>query len=571
MDASAILRSPIASLGILALAASLAVAEPEGMKPERLDDLVRNIWKAKEIEPVGLSDDAEFLRRVSFDLVGAPPAYWEADEFLKSADPGKRSNLIASLLSDERYGAYRASLLMGEIVEGRVENRRLPMESFESYFESSFNKDKPYDQLVSELISARGDSAENGATYLVTTHQANPEDLTGTVMRLFNGTQLRCVQCHDDKFGDWKQTDFWGTASFFARTGVRPNEKMGNRLVSVVVQERKRGEMTIPEGGITPNLRNLPKEEREALRRQMMQEMRTSPVEPSFLGNPVTLEETSDRRKELARLVTSPENPLFARSTVNRVWAEMFGKGLIEPVDDIHGKDAGDWEPVLAALSSEFVRSGHRLKPLYGLIARSQVYQISSRADEETASGLEANFARARLRAHRPEVLLEAIFRATRAHAGEELEPRKDLRRRVLSRFQFAFGNDEGNRSLNFEATIPQALMMMNDPIIEKALVPNAGSTLLAIGQSTRDANERVRLIYLAAHSREPSEGETADALEYLSGAEAEGRVALVADAKTAREAKRAAKQDRSLRKEAEPYQDLLWALMNTSEFLYNH
>lgn len=329
--------------------------------------------------------------------------------------------------------------------------------------------------------------------------------------------------------------------------------------------------MTIPEGGTTPNLRNLPKEEREAVRRKMMQEMRTAPVEPSFLGEPVDLAPNTDRRAELARLATSPDNPLFARTTVNRVWSEMFGKGLIEPVDDIHGKDAGDWEPVLAALSAEFVRSGHRLKPLYGLIANSNVYQLSSRCEGDDRAGLEIHFARARLRAHRPEVLLEAIFRATRAHAGEELEPRKDLRRRVLSRFQFAFGNDEGNRSLNFEATIPQALMMMNDPIIEKALAPNAGSTLLAIGQSTRDANERVRLIYLAAHSREPSEGETADALEYLSGAEGEGRIALVADARSPLEARRAAKQDRSLRKEAEPYQDLLWALMNTSEFLYNH
>ncbi len=563
------------TVGLLLTLLSPAANADGSLFSADIDRMIQSVWQSKEIEPVGVASDSEFLRRVSFDLIGLPPSYQEAEAFLESSHPDKRSQLVSELLDSDDYGVHRSSVLMAEIIEGRVIKQRLPMESFEKYFETSFNGDKPYDQMVREMVLASGDTSENGATYMVVTHQANPEDLTGTVSRLFNGTQLRCVQCHDDKFGDWKQTDFWGTAAFFARTDVRPNEKMGNRLLSVVVSDRKKGEIVIPEGGVTPSLKGLPKEERRKARREMLMAERRGAIAPAFLGDPVTVKKNQNRREVLARLVTSPENTLFARSTVNRVWSEMFGKGLIEPVDDIHEKDAGEWEPLLQTLSEDFARSGHSLKRLYGLLAMTETYQRTSESEDDI-KGLEASFARSRMRPHSPEVLLNAILRTSHAEKQmakqEEKMGRKSLRNRVLEKFSFAFGNDEGNRVLSFEATIPQALMMMNDPIIERAIAPAPGSLLMDIAQETKEPQERIRLLYLAALSREPNEHEMNDAMEYLSESLAADRQpVLVADIGGNTDRRKGGRSFRNLRKQAEPYQDVLWALMNTSEFLYNH
>ncbi|MCA9439676.1 MAG: DUF1549 domain-containing protein [Candidatus Omnitrophica bacterium] len=561
-------------LSLYAISISQARAEEQGLSSSDIDRMVQSIWKSKGIGPVGPASDSEYLRRVYFDLTGLPPSLDETESFLQSTDPDKRSKLVSKLLSDPAYGAHRADVLMGEIIEGRILNRRLPEESFRKYFESSFNQDKPYDQMVRELISASGDSAENGATYLVVTHQANPEDMTGTVTRLFNGTQYRCFQCHDDKFGDWKQTDFWGTAAFFARTDIRPNERMENRLVSVLIQDRKNGEGVIPEGGVTPALNGLSKEERKKTRRQMLMEERKNPVAPSFLGEPVRVGKNENRREVLAKLMTSPENELFARSAANRVWADMFGNGLIEPVDDIYDKDAGEWEPLLDSLAKELVRSGHSLKTLYRLIANTQTYQLTSESDEDSED-LASVFARSRMRAHAPEVLLDSILMTTQGEEAfqkrQQKMDSKGPRDRILEKFTFAFGNDEGSRVLSFEATIPQALMMMNDPIIERALKPTPDSSLGRVVRETANPRERVRLVYLSALSREPLEGEMNDALAYLREVEG-GRQAplLVADSGD-RSGRRSKKRFQRMNKQMEPYQDLLWALMNTSEFLYNH
>ncbi|MCA9448460.1 MAG: DUF1549 domain-containing protein, partial [Candidatus Omnitrophica bacterium] len=164
-------------LSLYAISISQARAGEQDLSSSDIDRMVQSIWKSKGIGPVGPASDSEYLRRVYFDLTGLPPSLDETESFLQSTDPDKRSKLVSELLSDPAYGAHRADVLMGEIIEGRILNRRLPEESFRKYFESSFNQDKPYDQMVRELISASGDSAENGATYLVVTHQANPEDM----------------------------------------------------------------------------------------------------------------------------------------------------------------------------------------------------------------------------------------------------------------------------------------------------------------------------------------------------------------------------------------------------------
>jgi hypothetical protein len=544
------------------------------MKAADLDGIVAEVWKAVEIEPASKASDAEFLRRVALDLTGQPPSLADTIEFLESDNPDKRTKWIDKLLSSHEYASHRASIWMDLIDEGRVDKMKLPLESFQSFFEEAFAEDKPFDQTVRELIAAEGSSSENGGTYLIASHQAKQENLVGTTTRLFMGTRLQCAQCHDDKFAKWTQDDFWGMAAFYARTQVRPDEKMGNRPISVKVTDRQRGETVIPEGGTPVNLRTLPKEERREAQREMMMEQRENPVSPSFMGQPVSLKPRQNRREELAKLVTSHNNPLFARTMVNRVWSEMFGRGLIEPVDDLYGKDAVEFEPLLQKLAQEFIRSGHSMKHLYRLIATSQTYGRTSQGEDASVEKRHY-FAQARLRPLSPRVLFDSLLAATGVESavgkGQTDKRLENQKRRYFQRFELVFGNDEGNRATSFEGTIPQALMLMNDPLIARGLEPNKGTTLNQIGDRTSDPRERIRLLYLAALCREPNAAELNEALEYVKESLTTEDSILLADASpNSRGRPKGRGGNRGLR-EAAPYQDLFWALLNTTEFMYHH
>ncbi|MCG3196653.1 MAG: hypothetical protein GHCLOJNM_01129 [bacterium] len=547
-------------IALLALSGSA-----HALTPSELDTLIDRIWATHGITPAPTSSDSEFFRRVYLDLAGEPPSVEETVNFLTSNEPNKRAKAIEQLLATREYGDHHGRVWTNLILEGRVLKRRFPRERFDSYLADSFNKNKPFDDLVKELIAVEGSSADNGATFLILSHEGKPEDLTSTSARLFLGTQLRCAQCHDDKFGPWKQEQFWGFAAFFARVETRPEKSpLAKRPESFLVTDRPRGEAIIPEDGATPSFKDLPPEERRKARMALEREMRTHPVRPAFLGQPVDLHPRDHRRKALAeRIVRAPDN-LFARTQVNRVWAEMFGAGLIEPLDDLYGKTAGDWEPVLQALASHFIESGHRMKSLYALIANTKAYQLTSEGQTESNS-LREYFARARLRPLSPEALFQTILKTTNVESTASATRKARLeqeKQRYLERFVFVFGNDEGEKSTAFEGTIPQALMMMNDPLIERGLAPLGGTTLHRILESSQSVSERIRFLYLGALSREPSVAEMKDAQRFLVEASPEP----IGDARAIRPRDRLARM-----REAEAYQDLLWSLMNSAEFLYNH
>lgn len=541
---------------------------------EDIDRQVGLAWTNLNVSPAETCTDAEFLRRAYLDLVGQTPSLEQTLSFLNSKVADKRSDLIDALLESPEYGERRATVWQNLMKEGRVLRRQFPIDSFHAPLAEAFQKDMPFDEFVRALISAEGSSKDNPFTYLVLTHEAKPEDLTSTTARLFLGTQLQCAQCHDDKIGPWKQNDFWGFAAFYSRVGAQPEQKGKGRPESYLVAERRRGEAIIPEGGTPVSFQGLPKEERQMARRELEMEMRANPVAPAYLGEIIRQSEEESRRATLARILTTQDG-LFPRAVVNRVWAELFGAGLIDPVDNIHGKTAGDFEPVLRELADHFTRSDYSLKELYRVLMNTRAYHLSSKGTEDSVT-LRTAFAQARLRPIGPEVLLESLLATTnleevpKNRAGEEAFQRN--KRRVLEKFVFAFGNDEGESSTAFEGTIPQALMMMNDEIMARAVMPQPGSTFHNVLRSGDDAGDRVRMLYLAVLCREPSDEELSECMQYIKDTGPSDGPVLAEPVNLGRKRRGAGRpQQAQMAQAAEPYQDIYWALLNTSEYLYNH
>jgi len=485
-----------------------------------IDDEITLRLKQEKIPVSAKTDDAEFLRRVYLDLTGILPTVETVRAFLDSKDPQKREKLIDELLNDSNYGKQLAEIWVTQMVPSDSANRALLTDNLRKWLESGFNKNKPWNKMVEELITATGNIDENGATIFFVANNG-VDKLTGTVSKLFMGVQLQCAQCHNHPFTDWKQDEYWGMAAFFARVVQNGNAKQ---------VAKDGGTITISEGAVPKfgKKGNLP------------DGAKVVPAKFLGAGSP-TIAKGSPARPVLARWMTSADNPYFAKAMVNRTWAHFFGRGFVNPIDDMHDGNPATHPELLVALTEQFKRNNFDVKYLVKAIVLSEAYQRTSRPTDGNETDTEL-FSRMYIKGLTPEQLFDSIVRVVGPPKGAlDGIPKKGAggKKGGGPRDQFInfFRVEEGADPLAFQDGIPQALRLMNSALLNK------GGKALEQAVALKKPAEAIEYLYMATLSRRPTV------------AELESRKTYVGQQATIRAA----------------YGDILWALLNSSEFRLNH
>jgi hypothetical protein len=498
-----------------------------------IDELVFRQLQRLGLPPSGLCDDATFLRRATIDLAGRLPTREEAEQFLADKDPGKHDRLIDRLLEGGDHADYFANKWSAVLRNRRKSDRDDPKPTFafHAWIRDSLHQNKPYDQLVRAVLTATGAEVQNPpvAWYREARDAAaQVED----VAQLFLGQRLGCARCHHHPLEKWSQQDYYGLAAFFSRLEVKdppaPRPAQGQKVAPPkpplqVAHQPGSAQATNP---------------------------RTNqPVKPTGLGGAeLEVPDEVDPREKLVDWMVDKDNPYFARALVNRYWKHFLGRGLVEPEDDLRATNPPSNPELLDALARHFADHHHDLKDLVRTICTAQVYRLSAVPHRFNADDRQ-NFSRFLPRRLTAEVLLDAIDAVTLSPTTYKGVP-EGTRAVQLPDNQFdsyflsVFGRPdfasacECERSV--EATLAQCLHMFNSAeLLGKVSGPRASQ----LARDERPPAEKIRELYLVALAREPGDQETA---------------ALVAHVE-----KRGNSQS--------AYEDILWALINTKEFLFNH
>ena len=562
----------------------------------KINGFVKQGWSDSSVTPSERADDGEYARRVSLDIVGHIPAYQRLVQFLNDSSPDKRARLVDELLDDPDY-AEQFSTIWGNLLIGRANNRRTNRGVLERWIKRQFEKNARYDQFVYDLISAEGNSEQNGAVGFLAAHlNENAVPATAITARLFLGLQVQCTQCHNHPFNDWKQSQFWGMNAFFRgtrRQGMGNAQRndfdlTDNDAESIVFFEKRSGIM-------------------EAITRQFVD------------GTLVVGESNDSPRKQLAKLVIDPSKPYLGRAAVNRMWAHFLGSGFTRPIDDMGPHNPPSHPELVDYLAQEFQAAGYDQKRLIRWIAASDAYNLTSRfhsrhdpaplapalrgegqgvrgssartpTTEETAgetatgntaddpaSGQTPLFSHVYVKPFTAEQLYDSLLVATEAHkAGRNFEQSEKQRDEWLGQFVRTFGTDENDEASSFNGTVPQALVMMNGELVRNALSGANGSFLRRVLEGTvskpddatdktksprttasapqpkltgikppKTIPQKIEVLYLTALARKPSPAELSalDKAFHNSG----NRDPILG------------------------LQDVFWALLNSNEFITNH
>ncbi|MBA4190340.1 MAG: S-layer protein [Planctomycetaceae bacterium] len=488
------------------------------------------------IPPSPVCDDATFLRRVSLDIAGRLPTEAEAKAFLADTSADKRDKWIDELLRSPDYADFFASKWTAVLKNRRDDASDIVSNfAFHAWVRDSLLANKPYDQFVRELLGATGTVIGNPPVAWYK-RVKQPKDQIEDVAQLFLGVRMQCAQCHHHPFERWSQDDYYSLAAFFAQVGRKPSGTRDEDLIF-----HKRGTAT------ATNIKT-----REALK-------------PMALGDEVpAISPDEDPRLRLADWMRSPKNPFFAKVLVNRYWKHFFQRGLIEPEDDIRDSNPPSNPDLLAALEKHFIDSRFDLKELVRAITRSNAYQLSATPNKDNVSDRQ-NYSRYYPRRLPAEVMLDAIDQLAGTQTdfpnlppGTRAVALPDNSYNRSSPFLRVFGRPEGESVCECErvqsSNLAQSLHMINASDIRSKLAsPNGRAERLAV--DTRPAGERVKELYRVAFAREPRPDELKAALDYLT----EPRVNAAGQKL---DAPRAAREN---------FRDLIWAIMTTKEFLFNH
>jgi hypothetical protein len=496
----------------------------------------------------GKVGDEVFLRRVSLDLIGRIPTPQEITAFVLDPAADKRERVVQKLLADSRYGEswgrYWRDVIMYRKTEERAQIVQGPLEE---YLIASFNANKPWSQIATEFVTAIGDATENGACGLIIAQQGQPEEVTAEVSRIFLGIQIQCAQCHDHPTDRWKREQFHELTAFFPRVASRLVLTPERREISVVANDnmlagRFRGPMNMRRNG-TPEHYMSDLDDPQA-RGTLMSPVFFATGEKLPLGT-----RDADRRGTLAKWMTDPANPYFAQAFVNRMWSELCGEGFYEPVDDMGPDRMATAPKTLELLANEFADGGYDMQWLFRTILATEMYQLPSaprRGPEEPA--FQANVAQ-RLRADQLFDNLLHVLEASEPAGMAMGRPGGGLYGRFggpRTTFNTAFGYDPSQRRDEIAGSIPQALVMMNSPTVNGAL-RGSGRTMLArlLGE-IKDDSALVQELYLKTLAREPSQSELTTCLLYVKQVGASNS-----------------------EKRTEAFEDVLWSLVNSTEFLH--
>ncbi len=495
----------------------------------------------------GRVGDGIFLRRISLDLVGRVPTPSEITAFVLDPATDKRDKAVQTLLADSRYGEnwgrYWRDVIMYRKTEERAQIIAGPLEE---YLVKSLNENKPWSQVATDFITALGDANENGAVGLIMAQQGQPEEVTAEVSRIFLGVQIQCAQCHDHPTDRWKREQFHELAAFFPRVSSQIRLMMGQPPVTEVAandvpaRPMFRGPMMMRRRG-TPE-HYMPDLQDPQARGTLMTPVLFATGQKLPPGT-----KDGDRRGALAKWITAPENPWFAKALVNRMWSELCGEGFYEPVDDLGPDRIATAPQTLDYLAGQFAESGYDVKWLLQSLMATEMYQLPSaprRGPEEPV--FQANVAQ-RLRADQLfDNLLHVLEASEPAGLGGGRGGLYGASRAPRGQFNTAFGYDPSQRRDEIAGSIPQALAMMNDTRFNAAMRGTGRTMLARLLAEIKDDKALVQELYLKTLAREPSQSELTTCLLFV---------------------KQVGNDTPAKRTEA--FEDILWGLVNSTEFLH--
>ena len=492
-------------------------------RPKENNFIDQAVWNKLEqlgIQPGQLTDDAAFLRRVHLDTIGCLPAPDEVRRFIADSSPDKREQLIDQLLERSEYADFWAMKWADILRVDKAIVKPQGAVAMTRWLRDQFHHNTPYDQFAREIVTAKGNTLAEGPASFYEVHK-DPEMLGRSISQIFLGVRIECAQCHHHPFERWGQADYYAFAGFFTGVQRKAAASGGRKIYS--------------RGGV--NLKH-PQTGVELL--------------PVGLGaKEVALDGVEDRREVLSQWMTSPENPFFARMIVNRIWSHYFGRGLVEPIDDLRATNPATNEPLLEALADHLVAQRYDLKAFTRSILNSNAYQLDSVPNQSNQTDSQ-NFSHAAWKPMPAEVLLDAICQATgvpEQFNGWPVGYRaiQIWDNRMPSYFFRVFGRpqrvsvcecERGN-----EPSIAQALHLMNSPESVRKIRHRDGLAA-RLAASERSSTQIIEEIYLAALCRLPTEAEQT----------------LM---------QQAFQEPGLTRREAS--EDVLWTLLNTREFVYNH
>ncbi len=496
----------------------VVAAPAPGPNVGQVDTTFRQRWAEQGLTPAATAPELAVMRRLSLALCGTIPSLEEIRRFEARPQPGRIDAWLDDLFHDRRCADYLAERFARAFVgtEGgpflKFRRRR-----FVAWLSDAILENRPYDAIVRDLIADDGLWTDHPAVNFLAvtideqTERPTPDRLAARVSRAFLGIRLDCAQCHDHPFQPWKQSDFRGLAAFFGAVhsdlrGIRDTENDYKPL------DRK---------GQEPKL-----------------------VEPCVPFHPELLPDSGGPRHRLAVWVTDPRNPNLARATVNRVWALLFGRSMVEPVDDLAA--ASEIHPALIDLADDFAAHSYGLHRLIRVIAATEAFRLES-ADEDAGETHEASWAVFPMTRLRPEQVAGAIFQAA---SLTTLGPQSHWFARLVAytgRNDFVrrygdMGEDEFDAR---SGTIPQRLLLMNGDVVREQIKEGLFSAPSSIAGLARDDPTAVEAAYLTVLTRRPTPEESAHFAARLAGTSGDDR-----------------KQRLS---------DLYWTLLNTTEFSWNH
>ena len=503
-----------------------------------IDKRVIEQLRRLNLKPSKPSSDSEFIRRVYLDVVGMLPTPQETKAFLADTSETKRDDLVEKLLAQPGFVDYWAYRLSDLFLISSKKLRPLALKAYYDWLRGEIEKITPWDQLVRQVVAAKGDTLKNGAANFYSIHQ-DPETMAENVSQAFMSLSINCAKCHNHPLEKWTNDQYYSFANLFARVrakGWGGDSRSGDGARTLFIADR--GDLIQPRTG------------------------KPQPAAP-LDGQAIASDSTEDRREALADWLTSPENPYFTRSIANRVWASFFGRGIVEPVDDLRISNPASNEPLLQAISEHLAKNGYDLKSLMRLILRSETYRRSSTPLPEN-EGDQKYYSRYYPRRLMAEVLQDAITSVTRVSPkynritlsdgsteGTSLyrEGTRALQlsdSSVTSYFLKTFGRNEREITCECERSnkpsMVQVLHLSNGDTLNNNLRSKQSRVNTMITQSNGDIIDEA---YLLCLSRRPSDSERKrlqNIFEVTPETERRGVV-----------------------------EDLFWALMTSREFLFQH
>lgn len=537
-------RTRLLAAVVLALPTLAAAAEPF---PTRIDKHIAAGVPDYKTKAAPLANDEEFVRRVYLDLSGTIPTVSHLHDFLSDPAKDKRAKLIDKLLAGPGYARRMAWHFDAMLMERRAD-AKVPRAAWEAYLRTVFAENKPYDAFVREMLSDDGaDPKTRPAAKFLLDRDLEPHLLTKDIGRVFLGRNMQCAQCHDHPaVDDYTQADYYGIQAFLNRSFLFPNPQ----AATAVIAEKADGDVTYVSvfdkakktHGTTPRMPGG-----KAVAEAKPEKGKEYKVAPAKDVKPVP---TVSRRALLAAAVTDPENAAFARNIANRTWALMMGRGLVHPLDWDHTDNPPSHPELLDELAAEFVKHKYDLKWLVREIALSDTYQRSSEAPSRLGDAPEDRYLVAILKPLSPEQFAYAAMQATghtdaeRAALGakgteEQLDARLTPR---IGPFRSILGGKAGDAGETFSATLDQTLFLKYGAAVRGLLPARTGNLtarLTAISNPDAVADE----LFAAVLSRKPTTDERADVAAALKGVK--DRPAVLGE--------------------------LIWALLASAEFRFNH